>query len=47
MGMPQDQIDELKVIPVVAKVRFPSTLKQPVQEHAGNARAHLERLGWH
>jgi hypothetical protein len=32
---------------LLQKVRFPSILKQPVQEHAGNATAHLERLGWH
>jgi hypothetical protein len=33
--------------PVVAKVWPASIFKQPVQEHACNATAHLERLGWH
>jgi hypothetical protein len=35
------------VYPVVAKVWPASIFKQPVQEHACNATAHLERLGWH
>jgi hypothetical protein len=36
-----------EVNPVVAKVWPASIFKQPVQEHACNATAHLERLGWH
>jgi hypothetical protein len=39
----KDSIDN----PVVAKVWLSSIFKQPFQEHACNATAHLERLGWH
>jgi hypothetical protein len=38
---------KIGINPVVAKVWPASIFKQPVQEHACNATAHLERLGWH